>query len=81
MGADPLAAVRPDLVLHGMSGLRVVDASVMPSMPSANTYSSTMMIAEKAADLILASRKARAVGTGAGEGERVNEVPSSDGRY
>jgi choline dehydrogenase len=49
---DPSAVVDDELRLHGMQGLRVVDASIMPSMPSANTYSSTMMIAENASDMI-----------------------------
>ena len=49
---DPTAVVDDQLRVHGLQGLRVVDASIMPSMPSANTYATTMMIAEKAADLI-----------------------------
>jgi choline dehydrogenase len=49
---DPAAVVDDELRVHGMQGLRVVDASIMPSMPSANTYASTMMIAEKASDMI-----------------------------
>jgi len=50
--ADPGAVVGDTLLVHGMQGLRVVDASVMPNMPSANTYATTLMIAERAADLI-----------------------------
>jgi len=49
---DPSAVVDDQLRVHGMQGLRVVDASIMPNMPSANTYASTMMIAEKASDMI-----------------------------
>jgi choline dehydrogenase len=49
---DPGAVVSDRLLVHGMQGLRIVDASVMPSMISANTYATTMMIAEKAADFI-----------------------------
>ena len=49
---DPTAVVDDQLCVHGMDGLRVVDASIMPSMPSANTYATTMMIAEKASDMI-----------------------------
>jgi choline dehydrogenase len=54
MGAasDPSSVVDDALQVHGMVGLRVVDASIMPNMPSANTCASTMMIAEKAADMI-----------------------------
>jgi choline dehydrogenase len=51
---DPSAVVGDRLLVHGMQGLRVVDASIMPSMPSANTYATTLMIAEKAADFIRA---------------------------
>jgi choline dehydrogenase len=49
---DRTTVVDDQLRVHGLGNLRVVDASVMPSMPSANTYASTMMIAEKASDLI-----------------------------
>jgi choline dehydrogenase len=49
---DPTAVVDDQLRVHGLGGLRVVDASVMPTMTSANTYATTLMIAEKAADMI-----------------------------
>jgi choline dehydrogenase len=49
---DRSTVVDDRLCVHGIDGLRVVDASIMPSMPSANTYSATMMIAEKASDII-----------------------------
>lgn len=47
------AVVDAELRVHGIDGLRVADASIMPSMPSANTNASTLMIAEKASDMIL----------------------------
>jgi choline dehydrogenase len=49
---DPTTVVDDQLRVHGLDGLRVADASIMPSMPSANTYAATMMIAEKASDMI-----------------------------
>ena len=54
---DRTAVVDDQLRVHGLQGLRVVDASIMPNMPSANTYCSTMMIAEKASDMIRDGRR------------------------
>jgi len=54
MGSGGMAVVDPDTMkVHGLEGLRVVDASVMPYVTNGNIYAPTMMIAEKAADLIL----------------------------
>jgi choline dehydrogenase len=53
---DPGAVVDDQLRVYGIEGLRVVDASIMPTMPSANTCASTYMIVEKAADMILGNQ-------------------------
>ena len=50
---DPAAVVDDQLRVHGVNALRVVDASIMPNITSANTYAATLMLAEKAADMLL----------------------------
>lgn len=55
MGSDAQAVVDAQLRVHGIAGLRIADASIMPRITSGNTCSPTLMIAEKAAELILAS--------------------------
>ena len=52
MGRDALAVVDPSLRVYGVEALRVADASIMPTIPAANTNAACIMIGEKCADLV-----------------------------
>ncbi len=59
MGVDAAAVVDPQLRVRGIEGLRVADASVMPFVSSGNTHAATVMIGERAAELVLGTRSPR----------------------
>ena len=53
MGVDDASVVDPQLRVYGVDGLRIADASIFPAVPTGNTNAPTIMVAEKAADLII----------------------------
>jgi choline dehydrogenase len=72
MGSDDGAVVDPDLKVHGVRNMRVVDSSVFPTIPSSNTNAPTIALAEKASDMILAERQ--------GGGKVVQPIRQDTGR-
>jgi choline dehydrogenase len=74
MGHDPMAVVDDRLRVHGIQGLRIADASIMPTMPSGNTSIPCIMIGEKCADMVLADAKQAAAPSPQRAGERAEPV-------
>jgi choline dehydrogenase-like flavoprotein len=64
MGQDPVAVVDPTLRVRGVSGLRVVDCSIMPTLVSGNTNGPVMAMAWRAADLILGEVGSQSINVG-----------------
>jgi len=58
MGVDPAAVVDPELRVHGIANLRVIDSAICPTIPASNTNIPSIAIGEKGADLLLASARA-----------------------
>jgi choline dehydrogenase len=56
MGEDEMAVVDSETKVHGIHGLRVVDSSIFPTIPNGNLNSPTIMVAERAADIILGNK-------------------------
>jgi choline dehydrogenase len=59
MGSDPMAVVDRELHVHGIDGLRVADASIMPTLTSGNTNAPSIMIGEKCAEMVQAAAAVR----------------------
>ena len=61
MGNDTMAVVNTELKVHGIDGLRIADASIMPTLTSGNTNAPCIMIGEKCSDMVLAAAETRRV--------------------
>lgn len=73
MGNGPMDVVDPTLRVHGLAGLRIADASIMPTVTGGNTNAPCIMIGEKAADLILRGDASNRMASGGARPERVGE--------